>query len=179
MDSRPKAPVSLVIVAVLFVLGGLSSLLEMVAAFGMGRISLNFGVLGMFIGPGLLRYSRGWRTCALVFIWIAMAGVPLIALLMLAVGGPLDFRVFGRKIGQLPLIYGLAVAGFAFGLALWQYYVLTRADIRRLFQLRREISLVPTCHHCGYNLTGNESGVCPECGTAMESVRTSDGDITG
>jgi predicted RNA-binding Zn-ribbon protein involved in translation (DUF1610 family) len=21
--------------------------------------------------------------------------------------------------------------------------------------------------HCGYNLTGNVSGVCPECGTAV------------
>ncbi len=23
------------------------------------------------------------------------------------------------------------------------------------------------CHRCGYNLTGNTSGVCPECGTAI------------
>jgi len=23
------------------------------------------------------------------------------------------------------------------------------------------------CHKCGYNLTGNESGVCPECGTKI------------
>ena len=23
------------------------------------------------------------------------------------------------------------------------------------------------CHHCGYSLTGNTSGVCPECGTAV------------
>jgi hypothetical protein len=26
---------------------------------------------------------------------------------------------------------------------------------------------VPTCARCAYNLTGNESGVCPECGTPM------------
>ena len=24
------------------------------------------------------------------------------------------------------------------------------------------------CHNCLYNLTGNESGVCPECGTAVK-----------
>ncbi|HUU98988.1 MAG TPA: hypothetical protein VM487_24920 [Phycisphaerae bacterium] len=24
----------------------------------------------------------------------------------------------------------------------------------------------PYCHECGYELTGNVSGVCPECGTA-------------
>ena len=25
------------------------------------------------------------------------------------------------------------------------------------------------CTHCGYNLTGNTSGVCPECGRAIDS----------
>jgi predicted Zn-ribbon and HTH transcriptional regulator len=24
-----------------------------------------------------------------------------------------------------------------------------------------------TCHKCGYNLTGNTSGVCPECGSRI------------
>ncbi|OWY71266.1 hypothetical protein B7486_11770 [cyanobacterium TDX16] len=27
----------------------------------------------------------------------------------------------------------------------------------------------PLCRHCGYNLTGNVSGICPECGKAIES----------
>ena len=25
------------------------------------------------------------------------------------------------------------------------------------------------CDRCGYNLTGNVSGTCPECGTAVEA----------
>lgn len=25
----------------------------------------------------------------------------------------------------------------------------------------------PECEHCGFNLTGNESGVCPECGRSV------------
>ena len=25
------------------------------------------------------------------------------------------------------------------------------------------------CRHCGYNLTGNVSGICPECGTPMQT----------
>jgi hypothetical protein len=29
----------------------------------------------------------------------------------------------------------------------------------------------PPCSHCGYSLTGNISGVCPECGTALPSLR--------
>jgi hypothetical protein len=26
---------------------------------------------------------------------------------------------------------------------------------------------VGSCRHCGYNLTGNTSGICPECGTPV------------
>ena len=35
----------------------------------------------------------------------------------------------------------------------------------------------PTCGTCGYNLTGNVSGICPECGTPIdgELERNSDG----
>jgi len=31
----------------------------------------------------------------------------------------------------------------------------------------RRHQLTPHCHECGYDLTGNESGVCPECGRAI------------
>jgi hypothetical protein len=31
----------------------------------------------------------------------------------------------------------------------------------------------PTCHVCGYNLTGNVSGRCPECGQAISSSESS------
>ena len=26
------------------------------------------------------------------------------------------------------------------------------------------------CHSCGYDLTGNESGICPECGTGVPAM---------
>jgi hypothetical protein len=32
----------------------------------------------------------------------------------------------------------------------------------------RRARLFPLCSNCGYNLRGNESGVCPECGTAVD-----------
>jgi hypothetical protein len=35
--------------------------------------------------------------------------------------------------------------------------------IRRRRKLREDL-----CSNCGYNLTGNVSGVCPECGTKVE-----------
>ena len=47
--------------------------------------------------------------------------------------------------------------------------LLTRRPMRHA--LRRELLAlgIPICLACGYDLTGNESGVCPECGSAPES----------
>jgi hypothetical protein len=39
---------------------------------------------------------------------------------------------------------------------------------RRMHALRR----IGCCGQCGYNLTGNVSGVCPECGTAILGGKT-------
>ncbi len=33
---------------------------------------------------------------------------------------------------------------------------------------RRKRRIDGLCENCGYDLTGNESGKCPECGTAIE-----------
>jgi hypothetical protein len=132
MDRR-TLPTSLVVVAVLFIIGGIYAVIEILIFFMHREININFGVLGLFIGPGLLRLSRGWRTCALVFIWIALIGVPIIALLLLATKGPLDFNVFGQTVGHVSKAAGLIVAGVVFVVALWEYRVLTRLDVRRLF----------------------------------------------
>ncbi len=38
-------------------------------------------------------------------------------------------------------------------------------------RLRQNRSIPPGgCRECGYNLTGNESGICPECGTAIRTA---------
>lgn len=39
---------------------------------------------------------------------------------------------------------------------------------------RRNISTTPTCQTCGYNLTGNVSGVCPECGKEIHRIKVAD-----
>ena len=133
MVSNQPAPLSLKVVAGLFILGGICSAIEVVLSLMHGHISINFGVLGLFIGTGLLRFSRGWRTCALVFLWIALIGVPIVALMFLTVSGQLDFVLFGQKAGHVSVGFALVTAAVAFVLALWQYRVLNRPDIRKLF----------------------------------------------
>ncbi len=48
-------------------------------------------------------------------------------------------------------------------LGVYPCFTLTRASVRR--HLRRRRGRRGLCVTCGYNLVGNVSGICPECGT--------------
>ena len=128
-------PTSLKIVAWLFILTGVFAVIEIIVSLLHAHVNINLGVLGLFIGPGLLRVSRGWRTCALVFIWIALIGVPVFAVIALTVRGPLTLNLFGQPVGHASKEFGLLVAAVLFLLALWEYRVLTRPDVRKLFRM--------------------------------------------
>jgi hypothetical protein len=127
-------PVSLKIVAALFIFAGISCAIEIVVAVMHKHIDINFGVLGLFVGAGLLRLSRGWHTCALVCVWIELILIPIIAVFML-VAGSRDITVLGQKTGHASTGVGAGLVFAGFLLACWQYYVLTRPDIRSLFGL--------------------------------------------
>ncbi len=133
--SDRSLPVSLIIVAILFILEGVSSVIEMLMALSQGGIYIDFGVVAIFIGWGLLRLRPGWRTFALVLIWIGMVLAPIFAVLCLALPGPATFSLFGIEATELSKEVACLIALFIFALIIWQYKVLTRPDIRRLFGL--------------------------------------------
>lgn len=135
MKQHQPAPLSLKIVAALFILGGISSIVDVITSLTQGNLNLNFGVLGLLVGIGLLRFSRGWRTCALVFLWIALICLPLVALVFLFLAGAVNYTIFWQNMGEGSRWLGVALAAVLFVVVLWQYRVLTRPDIRNLFGL--------------------------------------------
>jgi hypothetical protein len=135
MGNTNPVPTSLKVVACLFVLSGVVALAEVVASLAHGQLNLNLGVLGLLIGPGLLRLSRAWRTCALVYLWVAMVATPVAAIVLVSISGPLAVELFGQEIGYAWKGLGLTAAAVVFVLEVWQYRVLTRQDVRRLFGL--------------------------------------------
>ncbi len=70
---------------------------------------------------------------------------------------------------SLHLLFMLYLIGF--GIAIW----FTRRDIRRLLRAQLAKKGIPVCIPCGYDLTGNVSGTCPECGTAVDASQHADG----
>lgn len=115
---QPAAmPVDLKAVAWVFIAFGILAGIEIVMAMADSRISINFGVLGIPVGIGILRLSPGWRICGLVLLWLTMILCGIVGLMSL----------FGGAL----LATLLALAFFA--LARWQYGVLTRDNVRRLF----------------------------------------------
>lgn len=81
---------------------------------------------------------------------------------------PLDF---GLSVEHLDLIVWRGVG--LFRVPLWMIILLSGTGaIFMLRARRRERARIGSCSACRYNLTGNTSGVCPECGTPVaENVK--------
>jgi hypothetical protein len=62
-----------------------------------------------------------------------------------------------------------AIAGAA---TVWVAHFLFRRPVQRHLRERLRALGVPVCLVCGYNLRGNLSGRCPECGTRTDDART-------
>ena len=134
---RTRIPIQLKLVALIFFLGGISAAIEILIDASNGRTNLNFGILGVFIGIGLLRLRTGWRTLALIFLVIALAFIPILSVFALSTPGNLSFNIFGQNVAALspPLFFALLAVVFLF--TFWQFRILVRPDVRALFLNRR------------------------------------------
>jgi hypothetical protein len=108
------------------------------------RAMLVFGAAGAIIALLTLPFARRWRR--------QVAQVMLACVLVAAVGWAAEpGRDWSFLELRAPLPIGLLVAA-----------LLSIAAM--LPPVRSNSSATPRCQDCGYDLTGNVSGVCPECG---------------
>ena len=129
-------PGALRAVAIVILLEGISSAIELVLALSRGHLSVNLGVFYILAAIGLFRLSRGWRTFVLFTLWFAFILIPVGMFLVLGAGGPITFNLFGASVGMIKPPVACFFLFLVFLLCLWQYRVLTRPDIRGLFGLR-------------------------------------------
>ena len=131
MFARPN-PLSLKIVAGLFMLTGLLAAIDVVVKLFHQHLDLNLMLLGLWIGPGLLRHSPTWRKWALAFLWLGFFSSAVLFLLALF-RSPVDLWILGQAARPVPMFPVLLCSCALFLLVLWQYRVLIRPDVKQLF----------------------------------------------
>ena len=132
-----KIPISLSVVSYyFFTIGLLTAILGFVGVEDT-RTNLRFtpfimliqGVLYVFISRGLRRCSRGWYICAVIIAFLApIWSVCLTVYYFLSI----DFQARAFPFGFLFIMF------FSFLIEVWVFLVLTRADVRALFDRSRK-----------------------------------------
>lgn len=132
-DTTTSLPKSLVVVAALFFLIGSLAVIEMIYSLMNDRVSLNFNIIAIGVGWGLLKLRSGWRICGMVMIWLVLIGAPLAAALGLIF--PENLQINGQPVPMDSAFRSITLATLAavFAIALWAYRVLTNPVIRDRF----------------------------------------------
>jgi hypothetical protein len=138
------------VVSYLFLFVGVIALVEMVGRAAKGSIHFNpgnLGILGIGIFIGLRRYSRVWRTCALLFTWYGIITLS-IALFVCVYGQPpsTGLMLFDQRLSTVPTSWLALPLVMVLLVTLWQYRVLTHPAIRRLFDGEPRPSHAPEPH---------------------------------
>ena len=133
MTQERNLPTPLTVVSYLFLLMGIMSAIEIIGELTRGAFRFDPGILGIWIFFGLRRCSPGWRTCALVFIWLGMIVLAMAFVYGFFGSGSTFIKIFGQHYADIPVIWVSAVAAVFFPLEFWMYRVLTRPHIRILF----------------------------------------------
>jgi hypothetical protein len=133
---RPALPLSLRMVAWFTILVGIGTGLTMIVDLSHRHLNLNFGVLLIPAGFGLLRRDRGWRTFTLFMLWMGMIGFGAgFVLALLRIGDFSPTRGFGPLMQIKSREMMAVICAGMFLVELWQYRVLTSPVVRRLFGL--------------------------------------------
>jgi hypothetical protein len=135
MTNTRQIPVALSVVSYVFLVLGILAFIGILGSAIRGSFYLDFNILDFWIFSGLRRYSLGWRTCALVFIWIMMLGCVAGFIYGFFGHGPAFIKIFGKRYTDIPVIWVSIFAAVFFALEFWMYRVLTRPSIRRYFYI--------------------------------------------
>ncbi|SRR6266511_2070329 len=123
MSESAKIPTALRVVAYIHLVMGILCVIQFIVQLFHSAITLSLGILYFPIAYGLFNLRNGWRVCAMVFLWFGLILLPIIFVVGL----------FGTNVARIPgWVVSVETIPF-FLIFLWQYRVLVRPDVRRLF----------------------------------------------
>jgi hypothetical protein len=127
MAMEPKLmPLDLKLVAGMFIISGILMAIDILTPLVNGRLefALNFGVIQIPIGFGLLSLKQRWRRWAIIYLVISF--VILILFVTLAL---YDIRIAGEAPHKMEIFAEVGIIS----LMLWMYRVLTKPSTLELF----------------------------------------------
>lgn len=125
---------------------------------------IGWGVLLFIYAQKITRWKFLWRVSSILFTGSLLELMATVPSHLIVIRRP------GCLVGlmtMIGIISGIYVMLFSFGPMIVLLFLRPR---HRQEQGRLAGTLPPMCHICEYNLTGNVSGVCPECGTPIPNA---------
>ena len=126
-------PVRLVIIALLFVLSGITSAVAMGQAMSQHLLLFDVGIINLFIGVGLFTISNRMRIWALFASLLYIVWCPIFIVLTLSSQQPAMFRILSIPYAEIPPGVTVAFTILVFLYSCWQFQVLRQPEIRDLF----------------------------------------------
>ena len=153
-------------------------------------ITIGSGTIGLAAGSGLFNWSYDWKkgeweTAHCKTLWIGIGSSRILAFNYVEflekppaiINSKIQWPGWDYQFGSMPIrnlylqattlsisfIVPLVISLLS---AIYPTFTIIRGPIRRYRRRRKGL-----CLKCGYNLTGNESGICPECGQACRAGR--------
>jgi serine/threonine protein kinase len=131
-------PRSLIVVAGLFMLSGSYAAWDIGSGLHNHSFIFNFGVLGLSVGIGLLRFRPRWRIVALIMIWLPFilgACLGIAAMFgQFTITSHARFYLGHELTGFARLVAIIAACTLMPMLLVWMSRVLTRSAVKTLFQ---------------------------------------------
>lgn len=137
-DPRSLRPVAVTVVAWVLIAFGVLGLMNMFWKLAHGTWFIESGVLGVFMGSGLLRGRSGWWKVTLVYfaagIVFVLASVPLV---LGKPWAPMRLNLFGMDAATMGKTTALLLLTLMFAAAFIGIFALTRPHVRVWFKLRQ------------------------------------------
>src|ERR1043165_3751622 len=133
--AKRAIPPALTVVAWLFILGGIGSIISIIGDLAVNRrLDFDVGVIDLWIGLGLLRGAEKWRRWAVFMVIVGLViGMLFFVFLIFGPAAP-ELKVFGRPIMTIPRGAMMVAVALLVALTLWQGWALRRPDVREIFK---------------------------------------------
>lgn len=134
MNHDSRLPLSLVLIATSYILLSGLKLAAVIFNFPNHRYLIDLTlVVDFLIGVGLLRWWALARSAAIIYACLAMICIPVFMVLVWIFPGPINAHILDLANFQISKPVSVISGGILWGIAFYEFKILTRPSIRALF----------------------------------------------